>query len=184
MRVELPIKTVSENNIKGGHWGKRAGRTSSQRDVTRLALQAHFGKPPAPPLVVLLTRIAPRKLDGDNNQGALKAVRDGVADWLGIDDGADCVTWTYGQEQGAPKAYAVRVEVSERVEREPVSELMQIVNMRNVSRFMVTYADDGGGGMSFRAVVDGVGVEGNKPRDMSCDAWLRKVLVDLNINMN
>lgn len=44
-------------------------------------------------LVVLLTRVAPRELDSDNLQGALKHVRDGVADALGVDDRDERVTW-------------------------------------------------------------------------------------------
>ena len=61
---------------------------------------------------VTLTRIAPRKLDCDNLRGALKAVRDGVADWLGVDDGSERITWKYAQERGKPKWHSVRVEVA------------------------------------------------------------------------
>jgi hypothetical protein len=60
-------------------------------------------------VVVRLTRIGPRKLDSDNVAGACKATRDGVADWLGVDDGDESrVRWVYAQERGA---YGVRVEV-------------------------------------------------------------------------
>ena len=61
---------------------------------------------------ILLTRIAPCKLDSDNVQRALSAVRDGVADALGINDGSDRLTWTYEQEQ--QHAYGVRIEIRER----------------------------------------------------------------------
>ena len=61
---------------------------------------------------ILLTRIAPCKLDSDNVQRALSAVRDGVADALGINDGSDRLTWTYEQEK--QNAYGVRIEIRER----------------------------------------------------------------------
>lgn len=63
------------------------------------------------PCTVTLTRIAPRDLDGDNLQSSLKAIRDGVADFLKVDDRDSRVTWAYAQERGAPKFYGVRVEI-------------------------------------------------------------------------
>lgn len=64
-----------------------------------------------------LVRIAPRRLydTSESAPSALAAVRDGVADALGVDDRdaeeGGCVAWTYGQEQGP---YGVRIELSER----------------------------------------------------------------------
>jgi hypothetical protein len=60
------------------------------------------------PVVVTLTRIAPRRLDGDNCAGGLKHWRDGIADWLGIDDADPRVSWRYEQERGE---YALRIRV-------------------------------------------------------------------------
>lgn len=51
-------------------------------------------------LEVTLVRVAARALDDDNLRGALKAVRDGVADALGIDDRDPRVTWSYRQDRG------------------------------------------------------------------------------------
>ncbi len=64
-------------------------------------------------VVVALTRIAPRDLDTDNLASGLKAVRDGVADALGVDDGSSRIEWRYAQERGRPGEYAVRVEIRE-----------------------------------------------------------------------
>jgi P2-related tail formation protein len=50
-------------------------------------------------------------LDGDNLQSGFKAVRDGVADWLGIDDGSQLVEWEYRQRPGTVKTYKVEIEV-------------------------------------------------------------------------
>jgi len=63
------------------------------------------------PATVVLTRVAPRKLDGDNLQSGFKAVRDGVADWLGVDDGNGLIDWQYAQRSGKAGEYAVEIEV-------------------------------------------------------------------------
>jgi hypothetical protein len=61
--------------------------------------------------VVTLTRVAPSNgLDGDNLQGSLKACRDGVADWLKVDDRDPRVTWLYEQRRG--KEWTVEVHVA------------------------------------------------------------------------
>lgn len=64
-----------------------------------------------------LVRIAPRRLTdkSESCSSALGAVRDGVADALGVDDRdaeeGGAVAWSYGQEQGP---YGVRVELRPR----------------------------------------------------------------------
>jgi hypothetical protein len=108
--LEAPIRIESEAN-KRGHWAKGAKRAKGQRWTIALLLRAELKRAPQPPLEVRLVRIAPRRLDGDNLQRALKAIRDGVADWLGVDDGDPRLTWLYDQGAGAPKYYGVRVEV-------------------------------------------------------------------------
>ena len=110
--VHIPLRTVSEANQRE-HWAKRARRAKLHRGTVRTVLGAACAIP-SPPLVVRLTRVAPRRLDCDNLRGALKACRDGVADWLGIDDGSEDITWEYEQTKGKPREYAVRVEVSAR----------------------------------------------------------------------
>ena len=113
MRIELPIRTWSEPNVRA-HWAKRARRAREQRRVARAyaraALAAHG--PTCAPLTVTLTRLAARKLDSDNLAAALKAVRDGVADALGMDDGDERLTWRYAQEKLPRGQYTVRVEVT------------------------------------------------------------------------
>jgi hypothetical protein len=96
LEVTIPIATVSEANRRG-HWGGRARRARAQRQGVAVALARH--ERPALPLRVTLTRIASRRLDSDNLAGALKAVRDGVAAWLGCDDSPHApVSWSYAQE--------------------------------------------------------------------------------------
>lgn len=104
MIVHLPIATVSEANRRD-HWRVKAKRAKAQRQMAA-ALVPRFGLP----CVVTLTRISPRMLDDDNLQSALKAVRDGVADRLGVDDRDPRVEWRYAQRKGAVKAVEVVTE--------------------------------------------------------------------------
>lgn len=108
--VTVPVRTVSEANNRD-HWSKKHARASEQRLKAFAFLRRAPTPQLRPPCVVRLTRIGTttKKLDDDNLRSALKACRDGVADWLKIDDGSDLVTWEYGQEKG--KVYAVRIEV-------------------------------------------------------------------------
>lgn len=108
----LPIKIVSTANLRE-HWSKRAKRAKLHRESMVLALTAEVRARPAMPCIVTLTRIAPRELDDDNLASGMKAARDGVADWLGIDDRDPRVTWRYAQKPGAPKEYAVEVSFAE-----------------------------------------------------------------------
>lgn len=108
--VLLPLRIVSVMNQRE-HWAKRGARASLHRNTTRVMLrQAHRARP-VMPVTVTLTRIAPRKLDGDNCQAGLKACRDGVADWLEVDDAHPDVTWKYAQRTGKPREYAAEVVV-------------------------------------------------------------------------
>ena len=122
VRVTLPIRTISENNAREHHMA-RARRRKAQRDMTALAIRAHLRSATlAAPYLVTLTRLAPRKLDGDNLQGAMKAIRDGVADALGVDDGDEsAVTWAYDQRPATGPALLRGQGVEVRVEARVVS---------------------------------------------------------------
>jgi hypothetical protein len=108
----VPVRATSSLNARL-HWRARARLVKGERMAVALAVLAS----PSlrlwrltPPLVVTLTRIGPRKLDSDNVQGALKAIRDEVAAQLGLDDGDERIEWRYGQERGP---YAVRVTIQQ-----------------------------------------------------------------------
>ena len=105
----LPLRLESKANAHV-HWRKLAHKAAVQRTAGRLAL-AQSRLEPGGRAIVRLVRISPRELDGDNLANALKAVRDGVADALGVDDRDPRVTWLPDWERGAPKQHAVRVEV-------------------------------------------------------------------------
>jgi hypothetical protein len=108
--TRLALYTRSEANAHE-HWRKRQKRAKEQRGLTALFCRTSLAKPPIP-CTVRLTRVAPRALDDDNLAGALKHVRDGVADWLGVNDRrSDLVRYEYAQSRGQPREYAVMVEV-------------------------------------------------------------------------
>lgn len=122
--VELELRTVSEANARE-FWRARAGRRSDQRDVVRAALNDQFGAAPLfhvvvnswtrdNPIDVTLTRMAPGELDeGDNLPGSMKAVRDEIAAWFGVDDRDKRLRWKYAQERTAAGIYKLRIDIAD-----------------------------------------------------------------------
>lgn len=121
MIAALPIRVISEANGRE-HWARKAARAKLHRSTARVAmnlLNPTFDRvydrfwlyDDRVKLTVTLTRIAPRVLDSDNLASGFKATRDGIADWLGIDDGSPLLTWRYAQRRGAPKEYSVEVRI-------------------------------------------------------------------------
>ena len=116
LEFELPIKTISEANRRYD-WGKsrfvHMHRHRDQRCVAQLVMNAHLQEIPAGrPLRITLVRIGPRRLDDDNLAGAMKHVRDGIADSLEIDDGDETqAVWAVAQETGARGQYSVWVRI-------------------------------------------------------------------------
>jgi hypothetical protein len=109
IEVEMDMKVVSMANMRL-HWAVKAKLVKSQRQKAFNAL-ASVAAPPPLPCTIVLTRVAPRALDGDNLQSGFKAVRDGVADWLGVDDGSQLLDWQYRQRSNGVKTYRVEIEV-------------------------------------------------------------------------
>ena len=110
VELSLPLRVVSESNSHDHWWGRR-NRSKRARRMVHLLWPRHVSLPEFP-LVVTLTRVAPRELDDDNIRGALKACRDQVAEELGLPSDRDPrVRWEYGQEKGRVKQYAVRIRL-------------------------------------------------------------------------
>lgn len=113
-RITLPLRLVSEANIADHeHWRGRQRRAKVQRGTMKACLQSYAGAFPGHwPVVVTITRLAPRSLDGEDNlPGAGKHLRDGVADWLGIKDNDPRVSWRYGEAKIGPRTYGTRIDV-------------------------------------------------------------------------
>lgn len=102
----LPIRLGSGLNGRG-HWALHAPRIAEERKLAYLSTWPvrRIGLP----CDVTLTRIGPRRLDDDNVRGVFKAIRDGIADRLGIKDNDPRVTWRYEQERD--KHYGIRITV-------------------------------------------------------------------------
>ncbi|AAQ54957.1 hypothetical protein Bcep22_gp23 [Burkholderia phage Bcep22] len=101
--LRLPLHTNNGLNARE-HWAARSRRVKKERGLAGTVVPSF-----ALPCTVTLVRISPGLLDDDNLRGALKGVRDGIADRLGVDDRDPRVTWVYAQERA--KGYAVRVEL-------------------------------------------------------------------------
>jgi hypothetical protein len=115
LTFNLPISAPSTANLREHHFAK-ARRIARQKSQTRL-LCPKWNEGPA--VRIWMTRISPRQLDSDNLAAALKAVRDGIASWLRIDDGSPLVEWRYEQEKGDEPCIRVEICVCEyRVETE------------------------------------------------------------------
>lgn len=106
--VRVPIRTSRGLNARE-HWAARARRVKAERWAVGMVLNPL--PRPQLPCDVALVRLGPvqRFLDDDNLQGALKAVRDEVAVWLGVDDASPLVRWHYGQERSHEWAVAIFV---------------------------------------------------------------------------
>lgn len=108
--VRVPIKLVSVANMRE-HWAAKHRRSRLHRQTTRLTLQA-AGKPPAfGRALISFIRVGGRRMDSDNLVHSCKAARDGVADWLGVDDGAARLLWHYGQVAGKRGQHELRIDV-------------------------------------------------------------------------
>jgi hypothetical protein len=121
--ITLALGLPSESNARG-HWAEKARRASAARGLASLATRAYSASYCGVPvfrwfggtgIVVTLVRLAPRELDDDNVRGALKSVRDGVADALGLASDRDKrVTWRYEQRKGASREYGCEIRIGQR----------------------------------------------------------------------
>lgn len=103
LQAVVGVRTYRGLNDRG-HWRVHHERAQHIKTQTFWALRA--ARPPAKyegeTLIVTLTRVGPtRGLDKDNLQGSLKYARDSIAEFIGVDDGSDAVTWRYEQRRGA-----------------------------------------------------------------------------------
>jgi hypothetical protein len=114
IEVTIGIRTVSETNQREHHMARHR-RRSKQRTTTKLVMLGALRTEGIKwPCHVKLTRVAPSNgLDFDNLVSSMKAVRDGVADALGLDDADPRILWSYEQQRGNRKEFSVIVHVRE-----------------------------------------------------------------------
>lgn len=105
--IEVPIRTVSALNARE-HYMRRAKRVKAEREATAWMLK-NEARPPLP-CTVRLIRMGPTNgLDSDNLEGALKGVRDEVAEWLGVND-RDAERVAYDCRQMRSKHWGVGID--------------------------------------------------------------------------
>lgn len=114
--ITVPIRVVSEaNRSRHEHWAVTSNRVTEQRNAVAMALLAAPFECPSLPLLVTLTRLAPRELDrADNLPRSCKAIVDEIAHQLGIDDKDPRMTIHYQQRRGKPREYAVEIHFAAR----------------------------------------------------------------------
>jgi hypothetical protein len=107
----VSLRVASESNLREHFMDRDRRRRRQERDVGWHLLAASL-TPPAPPALVVLTRVAPRWLDQGNLGAGLKFVQDSVAKYLRLDDGDHArVRWVYAQRRGLPGEYRLEVVV-------------------------------------------------------------------------
>lgn len=114
--VYLPIRTVSEAN-SSEHWTKKAKRHKHQKKIVWLTL--HQQKPKISlPCNIILTRIAPRHLDKDQNLPmCFKWISDAICEYIhpglavGRADSDERIGFVFAQCKGEPKTYGIKIEI-------------------------------------------------------------------------
>lgn len=109
----IPVRIISAGNAREHHMGRHR-RVKAEREATALYLR-DLPKLAAHQVArITLARVAPRALDGhDNLRSALKGVADEVTARLGCSSDRDPrLTFTYDQDRGGVREYAVRVTVA------------------------------------------------------------------------
>ena len=111
--LRLQMKTIPGDNARE-HWRVKAARMKVQRLRVKEYCGDAIGKRMTLPITITLTRISAGVLDDDNLCGALKAVRDGLADVFGLPDNSKLFTFHYAQAT-CPRGEAyVEIVVQER----------------------------------------------------------------------
>lgn len=107
--VQYPIKLTGSQNARE-HWAVAGRRRASEKAAARLVCGQMTRPANLDGLAVVMVRLSPhhQPLDNDNLTASCKATRDGIAAWLGIDDGDPRVTWCCEQER-APWGCRIRI---------------------------------------------------------------------------
>lgn len=109
--VEVPIRILSKNQTGGGYESGFARDARHKRERAHvgyvLGLRSRWAH--AGPVLVTITRLAPRLLDDDNPD--CKSPRDQVAKWLGVNDGDKSkVVFVVAQKKSDLYGCRIRIE--------------------------------------------------------------------------
>lgn len=113
MKFRIELRTGRGLNERL-HWAQRAKKVKHERHTTAWWIKVAKVQRPELPVTVTLTRLTSSALglDDDNLRGSLKAVRDELASWLGVDDRDPRVTWRYEQKLRAGFGVEVSIDSS------------------------------------------------------------------------
>lgn len=110
----LEMRIPSGANTREHHMVKARRVKKQRRAACWATLEAMDGRNVKDKdLSITMIRQSPRPLDTDNLAYSLKAIRDGIADGLGLDDDRERVglMWTVGQAKGSPQGVRVQIEI-------------------------------------------------------------------------
>lgn len=118
----IPVRVVTLENERK-HWKAKASQAASQRKQAIDALWWAYNSswcsdapegwlivPAVEGVVTTLTRFGVGRLDPGNLEGCFKHLQDGIAEWLGVNDGGEDAGWVYKQEKS--DRYGVRVRIA------------------------------------------------------------------------
>ena len=106
------LKVKSEANQRE-HFMTRHRRKVGQQNALAAALVGLSPPPAGRPIRVTFTREYAgrgKRLDTDNLAGSFKHVQDGLAKWLGRDDGDQGIEWRYGQRPAGAAGLVIIIE--------------------------------------------------------------------------
>jgi hypothetical protein len=115
--VTIPGMRLVNPTNEHAHWRVRHRRAKEQRSVAAMVCRSSFGSPPLPPLRITITLVGPGTLDSDSLPASAKHVRDGIADWLQVDDGSPLLEWVYAQNKGGRGEYAATIRIESAQDR-------------------------------------------------------------------
>lgn len=145
---ELPLKIQSLNvgnrMTLSGLTAARRQRFAMRRRVKLQRMAAHLGLLNKLPkatheqlwaaavfVVVTLTRGGPDTLDSEDNlTAAFKAVRDGIAGALEVNDAHPLLRWLYAQRKGGRGVYSAHVMIETMTKPEFIARLVEIEGAR------------------------------------------------------
>lgn len=114
MEIIIPVKTTNPLNGSWGHWRVKANQRKKQRSAVINAVADLEPWTGGFPIGIHLVRVAPSNgLDDDSLPASMKAIRDQLTEWLGLDDDrTPLLKWSYDQRRGPRGAYAVEVTIA------------------------------------------------------------------------
>ena len=120
--LTLPGLGLTSRSNAREHWTTRRRRDRAEEVAVRLAWAGAGlgGWHPPLPLTVVMVRLGGKPMDDDNLGGAFKALRDALAELLGVDDGDPRVRWRPRQSPGP--ARSVRISITPKTDTPTAKE--------------------------------------------------------------